>query len=179
MKVLKILTLILLLLPVGLLLVSFFLPSKYRVVRSISMKAPAEIVFAHINSLNTWPTWTAWTVARYPDMQLSFSGPDSGVGATYTWSGKSSGQGTLTIIRSEPAKEIGYELVFENGKFKSHGAITLEPANDHLNVTWTNEGDLGSNPIARYFGLMMDRRMGSDFMQGLVNLKQKFEAAPR
>jgi len=177
MKVLKVFALLLLLLPVGLLLVSLFLPSRYRVTRSVLIKVPADAIFAQIDSLKSWPEWTAWTQARYPDMQVSFGGPDSGVGATYSWTGKSSGQGTLTITRSDPDKRIAYDLAFENGKFRSQGTITITPAGDQWNVTWSNEGDLGSNPIARYFGLLMDRRMGADLEQGLGNLKRKVEAA--
>ena len=39
------------------------------------------------------------------------------------------------------------------------------------------QGDLGSNPINRYFGLIMDRMMGPDFEEGLNTLKGKVEAA--
>ena len=179
MRLMKAFALVLLLLPVVLLLVSFFLPSKYRVVRNVPMKTSADAIFAQINSPRTWPEWTAWTRARYPDMQVSFSGPDSGVGATYSWAGQSAGQGTLTITQSDPGKGISYDLAFENGKFKSQGAITITAAGDQLNVTWSNEGDLGRNPIARYFGLMMDRRMGPDLEQGLGNLKRKVEVMPK
>jgi hypothetical protein len=56
------------------------------------------------------------------------------------------------------------------------GAITLEPAGESIRVTWSNEGDLGANPINRYFGLMMDRMMGPDFEEGLNNLKRTIEA---
>ena len=179
MRLLKTVVLVFLALPVLLLLVSFFLPSRYRVVRSAPMRAPADAIFGQVNSLKHWPAWTAWTQSRFPDMQMSFGGPEAGVGATYTWTGRSSGQGTLTITRSVPDKGIEYDLAFENGKFKSRGAITIEPAGDQFNVTWSSDGELGSNPIARYFGWMMDRRMGSDFELGLANLKRKVETPPK
>ncbi len=31
------------------------------------------------------------------------------------------------------------------------------------------------NPAAKYFGLLMDYRIGADFEQSLVNLKRKLE----
>jgi hypothetical protein len=43
--------------------------------------------------------------------------------------------------------------------------------------TWTNEGEMGGNPINRWFGLMMDRMVGPDFEAGLANLKKLAEAA--
>jgi hypothetical protein len=179
MKALKRIALVLLIIPILLLVAAFLLPSKYRVTRTVAMKATADAIFAQVNMLKTWPEWTAWTKARYPDMRISFSGPEAGVGATYNWDGKSTGQGTLTITKSEPGRGIGYDMAFEHGKFKSQGGILIEPAGDQMNVTWTNEGELRSNPINRYFGLMMDKMMGPDFEQGLRNLKQRVEAPPK
>jgi len=172
---LKKIVLVALLIPIVLLLVSLFLPSRYRVERTMMIGTTPGAVFTQINTLKTWPEWTAWTVAKYPDMQTSCTGPEAGVGATYTWQGKSTGHSTLKITRSEPDKGIGYDLDFENGKYLSSGAILLEPSGDAVKVTWSNEGDLGWNPVSRYFGLLMDRLMGPDFEECLRNLKRRFE----
>ena len=45
------------------------------------------------------------------------------------------------------------------------------PDGSGTRVTWTNEGDMGANPVNRYFGLMMDSMVGPDFEAGLKNLK--------
>ena len=176
MKFLKKVVLAVLLIPMVLVVVSLFLPSTYRVERRVMINARADTVFPHINSLKQWPEWTAWTVAKYPDMKTSFAGPDAGVGASYSWEGKSSGRGTLKLTRSDPDKGIGYELDFENGKYVSRGAIALEPTGESVNVTWSNEGDLGWNPVSRFFGLFMDAMMGPDFEEGLRHLQRKVEA---
>jgi len=178
MKLLKRILLVVLLIPILLVLVSLFLPSKYRVERSVTMRARPETVFPHINTLKHWPEWTAWTVAKYPDMKVSFAGPETGVGATYRWDGKSTGQGTLKLTRSDVNKSIGYDLDFENGKYVSTGAIVLEPAGDSVRIIWSNEGQLGWNPVSRVFGLFMDKMMGPDFEEGLRNLQQKVEVKP-
>jgi hypothetical protein len=176
MKPLKKILLIVLSIPIVLLLVSLFLPSKYRVERTTMINAKPDAIFALINTPKQWPEWTAWTVAKYPDMKISFSGPESGVGATYTWEGKSSGHGTLKLTRSEPDKLVGYDLEFEHGKYLSKGDFVLEPAGESVKVTWSNEGNLGWNPVSRYFGLLMDKMMGPDFEEGLSNLQKKAEA---
>ncbi len=49
--------------------------------------------------------------------------------------------------------------------------MRLTPDGSGTRVTWTNEGDMGANPVNRYFGLMMDRMVGPDFEAGLKNLK--------
>lgn len=176
MKALKKVILAVLLIPIVLIVVSLFLPSIYRVERRVGMNVRPGAVFPHINTLTQWPEWTAWTVAKYPDMKVSFTGPEAGVGASYGWEGKSSGRGTLKITRSEPDKSIGYELDFENGKYLSKGAITLEPSGEAVTVVWSNEGNLGWNPVSRFFGLFMDKMMGPDFEEGLRNLQKKVEA---
>jgi hypothetical protein len=176
MKVLKKAVLIILLIPIALVVVSLFLPSAYRVERRVTMNARADVVFPRINNLKQWPEWTAWNVTKYPDMKISFAGPEAGVGASYSWEGKSSGRGALKLTRSEPDKGVGYNLEFENGKYLSKGAIALEPIGEAVNVTWSNEGDLGWNPLSRCFGLFMDALMGPDLEEGLRNLQRKVEA---
>ena len=170
-----------LLLGIGILLallaiVGLFLPDRYHVERSIVVNAPPEAVFTKVNTLKTWPEWTAWTKAKYPDMEVKFSGPDAGVGSVYQWSGKSSGIGSLKISAMEPAKRVIYDLDFENGKYLSVGSIMLTPEGTATKVTWVDEGALGGNPINRWFGLMMDSMMGPDFETGLKNLKQQSES---
>ena len=170
-----------LLLGIGILLallaiVGLFLPDRYHVERSIVVNAPPETVFTKVNTLKTWPEWTAWTKAKYPDMEVKFSGPDAGVGSVYQWSGKSSGIGSLKISAMEPAKRVIYDLDFENGKYLSVGSIMLTPEGTATKVTWVDEGALGANPINRWFGLMMDSMMGPDFETGLKNLKQQSES---
>ncbi|HYV31988.1 MAG TPA: SRPBCC family protein [Candidatus Binatia bacterium] len=176
MKTLKTVVLVVLLIPIVLLLASLFLPSRYRVERSTLIRARPEAIFTCVNIPKKWPEWTAWTPTKYPDMQMAFTGPDAGAGATYTWAGKTSGQGTLKITRSDPDKGIAYALDFEHGKYLSDGGILLEPSGDSVKVTWFNQGDLGWNPVSRYFGLLMDKMMGPDFEEGLENLRRKAES---
>jgi len=153
------------------------LPGTYRVERSVVIAAAPPAIFPAINTLKEWPTWTAWTVERYPDMKVHFSGPAAGVGARYAWEGKSVGHGELQLTRSDPAKGITFDLEFSHGKYISVGTIEMLPEASGTKVTCTNKGELGLNPISRYFGLVMDKMMGPDFQKGLDNLKQKVETA--
>lgn len=175
MKVFKKVLLVLVALVAVFLVVGFFLPGSYRVERHIVIRAKADPVFTKVNTLKHWPEWTAWTVARFPDMKLNFSGPEAGGGAVYSWTGKTSGDGTLKLTRSEPGKLIAYDLDFEHGKYLSKGEITFLPEGEAVLVRWTNSGDLGANPVNRWFGLLMDKMMGPDLQTGLDNLKKQAE----
>ena len=158
--------------------VGFCLPRRFSVSRSIVVEAPPEAVYGVVAKLREWPTWTAWTVERYPDMKVTFSGPEEGVGARQSWEGNSSGKGSVEITKASPEEGIAYDFAFDGSP--STGGISFFPSFDGATlVTWHAEGDLGMNPIARYFGLLMDRFMGPDFEVGLTNLKKKVEAAQR
>jgi len=151
------------------------LPRRFQVVRDITIDAPSRDIFAVISRLREWPTWTAWTIERYPDMKVTFSGPDEGVGARQSWSGKSSGSGSIAITKAEPLEGISYDFLREG--FRSTGGINFFPGPDGTLVAWHAEGDLGFNPINRFCGLVMDRMMGPDLETSLRNLKFNVEKA--
>ena len=176
MKLWKKLLLGLLALVVLLVVVGCFLPSRARVERSLNMRATPEALFPRIATLTRWPEWTAWTTNRFPDMQTRFSGAASGVGAVMMAEGKSSGSGTVTITRAEPATGIGYDLDFEHGTQLFHGSITFDTTNDGMKVTWAIETDMGANPFKRWAGLVLDKLMGGDMAAGLANLKLQVES---
>ena len=47
--------------------------------------------------------------------------------------------------------------------------ITPTAAGSH--VKWTFDAEMGNNPIARFFGCMMDDMLGPDYERGLAKLK--------
>jgi hypothetical protein len=108
-------------------------------------------------------------------MKLTFSGPAAGVGAKQSWTGKSSGNGSVEITKADPQEGISYD--FELSGFRSTGGIMFFPGPDGTIVAWHAEGDLSFNPINRFCGVWMDRMMGPDLETGLRNLKAKVEKA--
>ncbi|MBC8000955.1 MAG: hypothetical protein H7X97_00080, partial [Opitutaceae bacterium] len=81
MKILKAIAIRLVLLVIILAVVGLFLPGTYHVERSVTITASSSDIYPYLNSLKKWPEWTAWTVAKFPDMKISFEGPESGAGA--------------------------------------------------------------------------------------------------
>jgi|KBSSwiStaDraftv2_1062776.scaffolds.fasta_scaffold472930_1 hypothetical protein len=169
------LTLAVLLLPLVLAVVSLFLPARYRVERSRTMEADAEEAFRLLNTLRTWPEWTAWSTERFPDLKMTYAGPDSGVGSTATWSGQRCGVCTRKIIRSEPNRVVAFAIHFQPDRFMATSEITLQPSVQSVTVTWTQEAELGWSPVARFFGLLMDQLVGPDLEQNLQNLQGRLE----
>lgn len=158
-----------------LVVVSFFIPSAYKVERSVTVAADPSKIFPYVNNLQQWPSWSPWTVENYPTMKYTYSGPSQGIGATSTWT-EESGNGKLVITASDSVKGIEYDLEFDEGQMKSKGAIVLESLATGTKVTWRDAGDVGMSPIGKYFTLFLDSMIGSDFQKGLDKLKKIVES---
>lgn len=161
-----------------LVVVAFFLPNAYRVERSIVIKARPETVFALFGDLGRWKEWGAWQ-ERDPAMKITLSEKRTGVGAWSAWESKSEGNGKMTITAVEPAKSAAYLLEFPDMGMKSNGSMTLQPADAGVKVVWVDAGDLGMNPMNRWFGLFLDKMIGPDFDRGLTKMKALAEAAAK
>lgn len=166
------------------LLISFLLPKTVHVERTVTIDRPASSVFALVNGYATIKTWSPWA-ARDPSAVYTISGPAKGVGARMEWDGdpRLSGKGWQQITESVP-----YSLVKAELHFDQQGAATtyfsIEDRGGNSTVTWgfdTNltEGQSAAGQVvAKYFGLLFDRWIGSDYETGLVKLKTLAESVP-
>ncbi|MCC2615846.1 SRPBCC family protein [Aestuariibacter halophilus] len=153
-----------------LLVIGFMLPSTFKVERTITIDAPASEIYPLVVDLQAWQQWGVW-FQRDPQMEVSYTGPDSEVGMRSSWSSESEGSGTMEIIAAETDKRVVYTLYFPDFEMGSTGELVLQPQGDSTVVTWMDYGDVGSNPINHYFAAMMDSMVGPDFEAGLENLK--------
>lgn len=156
-----------------LVLAAYLLPRQYRVERTLVIKAKPEAVLAQVVNLRAWKNWGAWQ-ERDPQMKLSYSEQATGIGSWSAWESKSEGNGRMTIMEQAPAK-ITYHLEFPDFGMQSTGIIELQPADTGVRVVWSDTGDLGMNPLNRWFGLFLDRMIGPDFERGLANMKKLAE----
>ncbi|MGD9897698.1 MAG: SRPBCC family protein [Calditrichaceae bacterium] len=157
------------------LVVALFLPSDYRVERTISIEKPVSTVYNQVIDLRNWENWNPWT-AMDPDANSVISGPGKGVGSKWAWEGKVLGTGYLNILEAEENKSIKSDLIFlEPQAMKSFDVWEFRPSGNGTQVVWANVGEL-DYPVGRYFGLFLDQMMGPDFEKGLKNLKQTCES---
>jgi hypothetical protein len=104
-------------------------------------------------------------------MEITYSGPPSGTGAGWAWKSKSEGDGKMNFTASEPNRRLAYELFFPDFGTTSTGALELAADGTGTKVTWSMNGDMGSNPLFRWLALFGDKMVGPDFEAGLANLK--------
>lgn len=155
--------------------IGLLLPSSVHVERSIDIAAPTERVFPLLNDLREFNRWSPW--ARIdPDAVHDFSDPSAGDGAWMTWTSDnpSVGSGKMRVTESLANQKVSMELDF-GPQGTANASLAVESRESTSRVTWSFEEDLGLNPVARYFGLMLDGLIGPEFDKGLANLKDLAE----
>ena len=148
----------------------------FTVERSLTVHAPPERIFRHLADFHAWTAWSPWEDLD-PDLQRSYSGPASGVGAGYAWSGnRRAGQGSMQITSSTP-EEIGIDLSFlKPWRATNDVRFTLAPDGSVTAVTWRMTGDRGGVMGLLAKVVPMDRMIGRDFERGLARLKALAES---
>lgn len=150
--------------------------SDFEVVRSTTVDADPARVHSLVDDFHQWPQWSPWEGVD-PDLQRSYTGPDSGVGAHYAWVGnRKAGAGSMEITASSPGA-ILIDLDFLK-PFENHNKVTFELTahGTGTDVTWRMTGTTKGlwSLVSQVFP--MDKVVGKDFEKGLARLKQAAEA---
>ena len=147
-------------------------PATFRVERSLDIATAPNKIFPLVDGLQHWRLWSPYET-KDPAMQRTLSGPASGVGAAYAWSGnREVGAGRMEITTSEPDRHIAMRLDFLKPFKATHTAeFTFVPVAGGTRVTWFMHGE--ANLLSRVVGLFvnMDKMIGKDFESGLQQLK--------
>lgn len=157
------------------------LPDDFTVSRSIVVDAPAAEVFPWVNNLHKSHEWSPWTKLD-PKGKFTFEGPDEGKGAIFSWEGNDKmGAGRLTITDSLPNEQVTMKLEFKRPmEDTSTAKYILAPQGEKTNVTWTMSGKYANIVGKAICCLMnMDKVVGTQFEEGLSNLKTKVATASK
>ncbi len=151
-------------------------PDEFRVTRFATMDAAPAAVFVQVNDLHKWEAWSPWAKLD-PNAKETFSGPESGTGASMAWAGnKDVGEGNMTITESKPSERILIDLNFIK-PFEGSNVVEFSfvPKDNQTVVTWSMVGK--SNFVFKAMGLFMDcdKMCGDQFQQGLDSLKKIVE----
>jgi hypothetical protein len=174
-----------LLIGLALLLVAFLIaaarqPDDLRVERRIIIAAPAAVAFAEINDPHNWPKISPYA-KEDPAAKYTFAGPAAGVGSSVDWAGNVKvGTGRLTITDSRPPELVRCHFEFFKPMHCTNTTeFVLRPAGSGTEVTWAMS--MKNNFFGKASGLFMnlEKMMGESFEAGLVNLKNRAEAAAR
>ena len=150
-------------------------PGDFRLERSTQIFAPAATVYANVNDFHRWDLWSPW-IGMDPNLEQTYEGAPSGVGAAYSWSGKKTGAGRMTIVESKPHQLVKIRLEFlKPFKATNTAEFTFMPVGNHTVVTWAMYGP--KNFLAKFIHMLcsMDTMVGPMFDKGLLKLKRLSE----
>lgn len=150
----------------------------YTVVRSVTIDAEPEDIYPWVADFHAWPRWSPWEDID-PAMQRTYSGPESGTGASYAWFGnRKAGSGSMEITRAEPWEHVVIDLRFVKPfKARNETGFRIEPQGSGRSVvTWTMTGRATVATRVMSVFSSMDKLIGKDFDKGLSRLKSAAEA---
>lgn len=147
-------------------------PADFAIVRSATIRAPAEAIYPHLQDLRAMNEWSPFAKMD-PALKITYDGPAAGVGASAAWEGPEAGKGRQTITAVKPNQEVEIRLDFlEPVEATNRAVLTLTPAADgNTTVAWRMEGERGF--LSKAFALLlgMDGAIGEEFEKGLASLK--------
>lgn len=146
-------------------------PADFEITRSRTIAAPPAVVYDHLDDFKTWLTWNPWQ-GLDPAQTVEIGGPETGVGAWYTWAGNEDvGRGRMEVVEAVPGEKITWDLAFiEPFEAKNLTSITLAPADGGTQVTWSMTGANGFMGKLMSQFIDMDAMVGADFERGLSSL---------
>jgi Polyketide cyclase / dehydrase and lipid transport len=150
-------------------------PDRFEVQRSASIRASADRIFPLINDLRTFNTWNPFD-KKDPNVKGTYSGPESGRGATYAFESSQAGTGRIEIADAAPPSRVTMRLVMTKPLAADNRVqFILQPQGDTTRVTWAMDGDVPFVGKLIHLFIDMDRMVGQEFTAGLAELKAKAE----
>jgi uncharacterized protein YndB with AHSA1/START domain len=154
-------------------------PNEFKVERTATMNAPAEVVFAQINDFHNWEAWSPWSKLD-PNAKNTFEGAPQGEGAAFAWDGNDEiGAGKMTILESKPNELIRMKLEFTRPmQDESMTDFTFQENDGKTTVNWQMYGDHTFMSKAMCMFMDMDKMVGTSFDEGLASIKKIVESKP-
>jgi uncharacterized protein YndB with AHSA1/START domain len=164
--------------------IGLFLPASRTVSHSVETNRPMSTVNDILSSFTRFKDWNA-LINHDPRMQLTTSGPESGVGAALAFSSSqhSIGSGKWEIKEIVPGEKIVYALDTPGrGKNKTM-TFRFERTgqrNQNIEITQRYSVDYGYDLLGRYAGtLYVNSEVGADIKRGLTKLSNLLATIPR
>jgi hypothetical protein len=149
---------------------------RYTVERSITVNAPSRVLRGLVDDFRRWTEWSPWEDLD-PALQRTYSGPETGPGARYEWSGnRKAGTGRMEITGSTPEGVDITVFFLKPFKATNQTRLSFEPDISGTQVRWVMTGEQkGLMALFAKF-VSMDKMIGPDFEKGLARLKAVAES---
>jgi len=153
---------------------SFLLPVKQTIERSVAINSSVAIVYQQIVQLKKFNSWSVWGREDSTTANI-LTGNDGEPGTTLSWKGNPqiSGEGRITILATTTNKSIIQQFEFlAPQKGSALSTFDLSEQKDITTVFWKFEK--ATPRPGNIFNLLynFDKEMGADFEDGLARLKK-------
>lgn len=148
-----------------------FRPENMTVSREVTIKSTPEKLFPFINNSKKSNAWMPWSESD-PTVQFQYSGPEEGLGAKSSWTGKEMGVGEAEVIESNPNQSVKTQLTYtEPFEMSQLAEVSLLPQGQETVVKWSVSGK--QNYLFKLIGIFFssDQMIGKEFERGLSRLK--------
>lgn len=159
-------------------IISFFLPSKMVVDRSVTINAPIEEVFKQVNDFKNWDNWSPWHQMD-TSMEITYFGKESGLGSGYEWSSTNEkiGSGKAEIINSVANDSIVVKLYLKDSPALNR--FKLSQTDSGIVLSWCYTSEIGYNPFARFTVSIAEGIVAKKIDYGLQLLKENLKTTPK
>ncbi|MCP3141491.1 SRPBCC family protein [Pyxidicoccus xibeiensis] len=152
-------------------------PAAFTYQRSATLPVSADVAFALVNDFHRWNEWSPWDNLD-PNQKRTFTGAESGTGASYAWAGNDQvGEGRMTIEESKPNERVTIKLEFlKPWTATNTTTFAFKPVEGGTEVVWAMSGTNDFMGKAMCLVMDMDAMIGKDFEKGLASMKTAAEA---
>lgn len=145
-------------------------PKKMVFEESITINAPAKVVYNMVNDFKQWEEWNPWAELDSNAVN-TYTDKSAGVGARWEWKGnKEIGEGSQTIKESVPSEKIRTALTFGGFDGEAYSDWNFTPDGKKTKVSWSFDG--ADTPfVFRPFNLLMKSGLINTYKKGLNKIK--------
>ncbi len=154
-------------------------PKEMNVTSKRKIEATPVAIFSQIADLRNMQNWSKW-ILEDTAMELTYGKSTSGIGGTYSWKSKKSGEGSMTITNLDENKLLAYDLSFKDWDATSKVKMELKHEGKLTEVIWTMKDDKEFPFLLRgmMFVMNMNGSVKKDFDKGLENLENYLKKHP-
>ncbi|NVK75361.1 MAG: SRPBCC family protein [Oceanospirillaceae bacterium] len=153
-----------------LVVVGFFMPTDYRVERSVIIDAPRDVVIKQMFQGERLPNWMYIQDGKVASFEGVLGEGDS-IALLYD---NSDEQGVLSVTASS-GDVVRFDVRPKPKVNLVHNQIELQKAKGGTLVKWTIEGSLSAGLLSPYLAMFANDIAGSNFERSLQKLKEQIE----
>ena len=158
------------------LLLALIVKKDFALEKQITINKPKSEVFNYLKLIKNQEKYSVW-VMKDPNIKIIYTGTDGTPGFTSSWTSddKNVGIGAQEIIKLTEGEsmdvEIRFKKPFEATNYAHTVVNAITDAQTKVSLTFSGKQKFPMNVM----NLMMDKLVGKDMQQNLVNMKNNLE----